>query len=212
MAVMLVEPATRDPSQHTDDTENLMKIIKAKLKGKETEADGACRAPAGRGGGPDGAPACLQGRWPKARKTANHARKRPPARPPPRSIRSTSGSLRRPATRPDAGQHWRGNRSTPPLAYQLLRRHPRGAITLSGGRVLLDPARAPGVRRGGRPLLVAARQREDHAAPGRRQAHEWPRGPRGRFSSMATWRSTGAAPRGLPELQDASPKNGVARA
>ena len=76
---------TWDPSQYTDEyRENLMKIIKAKLKGKEAKLDGARGAAAGRGRGPDGAPAAVApGRRrrraqdrPEARKTTTRAASR----------------------------------------------------------------------------------------------------------------------------------------
>ena len=62
MARTLVENLadTWDPSQYTDEyRENLMKIIKAKLKGKEPKLTRARRAAAGRGRRPDGAAAAV---------------------------------------------------------------------------------------------------------------------------------------------------------
>ena len=58
MARTLVENLadTWDPSQYTDEyRENLMKIIRAKLKGKEAAPESSRRAQHGGSGGPDGA-------------------------------------------------------------------------------------------------------------------------------------------------------------
>ena len=107
MARTLVENLadTWDPSQYTDEyRENLMKIIKAKLKGKEPKLDRARRAAAGRGRRPDGAPAPVAAGGGRRREGEKIGRKRRDRR-------------RHPARRSGGGQHkirrCRPGRTTP---------------------------------------------------------------------------------------------------